>query len=63
MIKPESEYKPPFNGVEILQCAVDKVIRRRKAMGQYVIIGESGKAKKLDFSARDTETEVDVQKT
>jgi len=43
-------YRPAFNVKDLMQKAVDREFRRKKALGQYVIVGENGKPKKIDFS-------------
>jgi hypothetical protein len=43
-------YKPKFDSVDVLKRAVAKMIRRRKAMGQYIIIAKNGKVKRIDFA-------------
>lgn len=43
-------YRPAFSGEALMKKAVDREFRRKKALGQYVIVGENGKPKKIDFS-------------
>lgn len=44
------KFRPTFNGVEVLRRAVDKAIRRKRALGQYAIVAHNGVAEKRDFS-------------
>ena len=44
------EYRPSFNALDVMKNAVDRELRRKKALGQYAIVVENHKPKKLDFS-------------
>jgi len=46
----ENSYQPKFNSVEHLKNAVSRVVRRRKALGQYIVIANKGKIQRIDFS-------------
>ncbi|HAI70798.1 MAG TPA: hypothetical protein DCR58_00520 [Idiomarina baltica] len=43
-------YQPTFDAQTVLKKAVEREFRRKKALGQYVIVGENSKPKKIDFS-------------
>ena len=43
-------YRPNIDSVKVLKRAVTRMVRRRKAMGQYIIIVENGKIKRVDFA-------------
>jgi heat shock protein HspQ len=44
------DYQPSFSGLQNMQQAVERVVRRKKAMGQYIVVAENGQIKKIDFS-------------
>ncbi|MEA3404427.1 MAG: hypothetical protein U9R28_01665 [Pseudomonadota bacterium] len=46
----ELEYRPKFSGLQNMQQAVDREVRRKKAMGQYIVVAENGQVKKISFS-------------
>lgn len=52
MQNPEN-YQPKFNRVQHLKNAVSRVVRRRKALGQYIIVANKGKIQRIDFSLSD----------
>lgn len=39
-----------FVGVEVLKKAVDREIKRKKAMAQYMVVFRDGQVKKIQFS-------------
>lgn len=41
---------PKFDAVEIMRQAVAREVRRKKALGQYIVIAERGVPRKVDFS-------------
>mgnify|MGYP005750960011 CR=1 FL=1 len=49
-MKKTKPYKPNIDSVRVLKNAVSRMKRRRKAMGQYIIIAENGKIKRVDFA-------------
>ena len=48
----DRKIQPPFDGIMVLRRAVKKAIRRKRALGQYAIIGHNGAIEKLDFSLK-----------
>lgn len=40
-----------FVGVEVLKKAVDREIKRKKAMAQYMVVFRDGQVKKIQFSS------------
>ena len=43
-------YQPTFDAQTVLKKAVEREFRRKKALGQYVIVSKNSKPKKIDFS-------------
>ncbi|WP_178863514.1 hypothetical protein [Thiomicrorhabdus cannonii] len=41
---------PKFDAVEIMRQAVAREVRRKKALGQYIVVAERGVPRKVDFS-------------
>ncbi|MBN2866776.1 MAG: hypothetical protein JXK16_12275 [Thiotrichales bacterium] len=39
-----------FDAVSVMKDAVAREVRRKKALGQYVIVADKGKVRKIDFS-------------
>lgn len=50
MMNTIDQYHPKFNAVEVMRTAVAREFRRKKALGQYVIVGENHKPRRIDFS-------------
>ncbi|MCI4412197.1 MAG: hypothetical protein JHC38_11045 [Thiotrichales bacterium] len=46
-------YQPKFNRIQHLRNAVSRVVRRRKALAQYIIVANKGKIQRIDFSLSD----------
>ncbi len=49
-MQPEIDYQPKFSGLQNMKQAVAREVRRKKAMGQYIVVAENGQIKKIDFS-------------
>lgn len=49
-MQPELDYRPKFSGLQNMKEAVNREIRRKKAMGQYIVVAENGQVKKISFS-------------
>ena len=41
--------KPKIDALAVLKRAVDKAIRRKKALGQYAVVYRDGKIQKIQF--------------
>lgn len=41
--------KPKIDALAVLKRAVDKAIRRKKALGQYAVVSRDGKIQKIQF--------------
>lgn len=46
----QESYQPKFNPTLHLKRAVSRVVRRRKALGQYIVVADKGKIQRIDFS-------------
>ncbi|GEM_PF-1387595 len=45
-----SFYQPKFDALQNMKEAVVREVRRKKALGQYMIVVEEGEVKKIEFS-------------
>ncbi|MCF6346284.1 MAG: hypothetical protein L3J00_07420 [Thiomicrorhabdus sp.] len=44
------DYQPKFDALKNMKEAVVREVRRKKALGQYMIVVEEGEVKRVDFS-------------
>jgi hypothetical protein len=49
----QDSYQPSFNRVKYLKRAVSRIVRRRKALGQYIVVANKGKIQRIDFAVSD----------
>lgn len=42
--------QPKFDALQNMKEAVARDVRRKKALGQYIIVVEEGEVKRIDFS-------------
>lgn len=45
----EKSKKPEIDALAVLKRAVDKAMRRKKALGQYAVVSRDGKIQKIQF--------------
>lgn len=43
-------YQPKFDALQNMKEAVARDVRRKKALGQYIVVVEDGELKRVDFS-------------
>ena len=48
----QASYQPSFNRVQLLKRAVTRIVRRRKALGQYIIVANKGKIERIEFALK-----------
>ena len=46
----QDNYQPSFNRIKHLKRAVSRLVRRRKALGQYIVVAHKGQIQRIDFS-------------
>lgn len=46
----QDNYQPTFNRVKHLKLAVSRVVLRRKALGQYIVVATKGQIERVEFS-------------
>ncbi|WP_232617225.1 hypothetical protein, partial [Marinomonas sp. BSi20584] len=50
----QDNYQPSFDRVRHLKQAVNRVVRRRKALGQYIVVANKGEIQRIDFLVKNT---------
>ncbi|MBR7887566.1 hypothetical protein J9B83_01340 [Marinomonas sp. A79] len=53
----QDNYQPNFDRVRHLKRAVSRVVRRKKALGQYIVVATKGEVQRIDFSIATMTTE------
>lgn len=43
-------YHPKFDALKNMKQAVVRVVRRKKALGQYIVVAHKGEIERIDFS-------------
>lgn len=56
----QDSYQPNFDRVRHLKQAVNRVVRRRKALGQYIVVANKGEIQRIDFPVTKTTPETSV---
>lgn len=43
-------YQPKFDALKNMKQAVVRVVRRKKALGQYIVVAHDGQVERIDYS-------------